>query len=333
MPIHGYSVLTGRIIDMRRGSGQSPHFQVQVSDDSDLYRLAINVESQEGSEVLYLVEPHFDHPILMGLADLKRGLLSVQSRPGEIALDYIRGNLLSPSDMTPLPISAPGPDNDLDEKIGQYVERAMADEAAVIHAFGQLWGPEPKMRDQYFGFLPGRGIHDIHMNQGNPAPPLGPASFFHDNGTYQDGGLIFHFPGQQQWVAMFLKFQSQAWHTDDRTGNPLDLPETDGLLRIVGALVNSTELPEREFVTLLNTDSQNVSLEGWRLADRNKNHMALSGVVKGGDTLRVEIQAPMQLSNRGGIVSVLDSNGLKVDGVSYTHEQAAIPGRTIAFRG
>ena len=139
------------------------------------------------------------------------------------------------------------------------------------------------------------------MNQGNPAPPLGPASFFHDNGTYQDGGLIFHFPGQQQWVAMFLKFQSQAWHTDDRTGNPLDLPETDGLLRIVGALVNSTESPEREFVTLLNTDSQNVSLEGWRLADRNENHMALSGVVKGGDTLRVEIQAPMQLSNLGGL--------------------------------
>ena len=75
MPIHGYSLLTGRTIDMRRGSGQSPHFQVQVSDDSDLYRLAINVESKEGSEVLYLVEPHFDHPILVGLADLKPGLL------------------------------------------------------------------------------------------------------------------------------------------------------------------------------------------------------------------------------------------------------------------
>ena len=66
MPIHGYSLLTGRTIDMRRGSGQSPHFQVQVSDDSDLYQLAINVELKEGSEVLYLVEPHFDHPILGG---------------------------------------------------------------------------------------------------------------------------------------------------------------------------------------------------------------------------------------------------------------------------
>ena len=38
--------------------------------------------------------------------------------------------------MTPLPINAPGPDNDLDEKIGQYVERAMADEAPLSTRLG-----------------------------------------------------------------------------------------------------------------------------------------------------------------------------------------------------
>jgi uncharacterized protein YukJ len=358
MPIRGYSVLTGRAIDLRRGSGHSPHYQVEISDETDLYRLAINVESQDGSEVLYVVVPHFDHPILAQLGDLQPGLQPVPSRPGGIALDYIRGNLLSPSDMVPLPVSTPGPDNDLNEKIGQYVERAMADEAALIHAFGQAWGPEQKKRDQYFGFLPGRGIHDIHMNQGNPRPPTGPASFFHDNGPNQDGGLIFHFPAQQQWVGIFLKFQSQSWHTDDTTGAPLDLqgsgppsdgPEfqpgiigrhhvptvaqPDGLVRIVGALANSVESPEQEFVTLLNTANQTVSLEGWHLADRNKNLMALSGAIEGGHTMRVQVQSPMQLSNRGGIISLLDSRGVKVHGVSYTREQAMTPGRTIAFRG
>ena len=97
----------------------------------------------------------------------------------------------------PLPLSASGPDNDLNEKLDAYVQRAMSDELAMVYAFGEPWGPEPQRRDQYFGFLPGRGIHDIH-NQGNP-----PVLFANDNGPWQDGGLIFEFPNDGQWVAVF----------------------------------------------------------------------------------------------------------------------------------
>src|SRR3954462_9450194 len=56
---------------------------------------------------------------------------------------------------------------------------------------------EPSTQDDYFGFLPGRGIHDIHMNQGNP-----PGQFAKDNGPWQDGGLLFEFPNEAQWVAI-----------------------------------------------------------------------------------------------------------------------------------
>ena len=38
-----------------------------------------------------------------------------------------------------------------------------------MFAFGQRWGPEQGQRDKIFGFQPGNGIHDIHMNQGNVA--------------------------------------------------------------------------------------------------------------------------------------------------------------------
>ena len=37
------------------------------------------------------------------------------------------------------------------------------------------------------------------------------------------------------------------------------------------------------------------------------------------------------LSNKGGIITLLDDRGLKVDGVSYTKAQAAQPGWTITF--
>ena len=44
------------------------------------------------------------------------------------------------------------------------------------------------------------------------------------------------------------------------------------------------------------------------------------------------VQPPLALSNKGGVITLLDEKGLKVDGVSYTKEQAKDPGWTVVFR-
>jgi len=351
MPLAGYSVLRGQVADVRPGSGSQPHYQMLVIDDQDKYRIAINVQSQDGSEVFFVEKPYFRHPILDALLTKPKGLTPVASIPGDVALDFIRGNLFQPQEMVQLPISANGPDNDLNEKIGRYAQRAMSDEAAEVFALGQAWGPEPNKQDRYFHFLPGRGIHDIHMNQGNP-----PGKYEGDNGPLQDGGLIFHFPAQDQWVAIFMKFKTQSWHTDDRTGNvlpggdggaPADLDagdpgvigqnhqptvdQPDGQVRIVAALINDVRTPEQETVTLLNTTHQAVDLTGWQLKDKQKQATALHGEIAPGETLKVAITPPMSLTNKGGIISLINAQGLKVHGVSYTREQAAQPGRTLTF--
>ena len=51
-----------------------------------------------------------------------------------------------------------------------------------------------------------------------------PARFAADDGVFQDGGVLVHFPDQQEWTAIFLKFQSQSWHTDDKTGHTVTGP-------------------------------------------------------------------------------------------------------------
>ena len=299
MPLNNYAVLKGRPINNRLATGASPHYQVLISENGTLHRVAVNVQSQDGSEVQFLVRSRFQHPITDPLAEISEGLHKVASKPGGIALDFIRGNLAQPWEFKPLPLSAAGPDNDLNEKINAYVQRAMSDEQAMVYAFGETWGPETKA-DRYFGFKPGRGIHDIHFNQGNP-----PGRFAEQNGPWQDGGLIFEFPGEQQWVAVFLKFQTQAWHSDDETGGvivppdpehpddphtpidpdiipPLDVP--DGLVRVIAAYVNDIKTPERETVTLLNTSDRPVDLGGWTIADKQKNKMRLSGAIEAGAT-------------------------------------------------
>ena len=348
MPLSRYGVLKARPVDRRLGvDKKSPHYQIRtVAGDLD-HRIAVNVKSQQApSEVLYLVKEHFEHSITDILAELHDGFRQLDRVPIGGGLDFIRGNLFDPMEMIPLPHDVPGPDNDLNEKLDAIVQRALADEAAMIYAFGQEWGPE-QTPDKYFGFRPNRGVHDIHMNQGNSG------QFKRDNGVWQDGGLIFQFPNQSQWIAVFLAFQSQAWHTDDRTGDALAQPPTqpgtdtgpnvpqpdvlptddlpDGLVRIVGALVNSSTSPERETVTLLNTSNREISLAGWQLADKQKNKMPLSGALPAGETLRVQIRAPMVLSNKGGIITLLDERGRKVYGVSYTKSQTRNVDWTIPF--
>ena len=47
--------------------------------------------------------------------------------------------------------------------------------------------------------------------------------------------------------------------------------------------------------------------------------------------MTVSVEPPVQLGNRGGIITLLDNRGLKVDGVSYTEQQAQREGWTLVF--
>ncbi|MGH3669751.1 MAG: DUF2278 family protein [Pseudonocardiaceae bacterium] len=339
MPLAGYGVLAGRVLDHRAESGlDTPHFQIRVRGGDTEFRVAVNVLSQQSpSELLYLADEAFAHPQVQTLPDLPDGFTTLPARAGGLALDYIRGNLFDRQSMRPLPASAPGPDNDLADKLDHYVARAATDSKARLYVFGQRWGPEPGLPDKVFGFSPGNGVHDIHMNQGNTG------HFRGDDGVWQDGGLLLHYPSTDQWVAIFLAFQSQSWHTDDHTGHtipdlstpgPIPGPgEPDHLVRILAALVNPVgPAPEHETVTLINTSPQDLDLAGWVLLDAHKQRMVLDPLtLPAGDTLRVPLRVPVQLGNHGGQLTLLNPAGLKVDGIAYTAKQAQQEGWTLVF--
>jgi len=200
------------------------------------------------------------------------------------------------------------------------VFRALADPQARVYAFGERWGPESGLPDKVFGFQPGNGIHDIHMNQGNGG------QFAGDNGVWQDGALLIHFPAQSQWVGFFLAFQSQGWHTDDRTGHIIAVPgdAADRRVRIVAALVNPVgPAPELETITLLNSSPDSIDLTGWSVVDRLKQRFAVPAQsLPAGATLQLGVQPPVALGNKGGLITLLDGHGLKVDGVAYTAADA-----------
>ncbi|EWY35740.1 hypothetical protein N825_36030 [Skermanella stibiiresistens SB22] len=338
MPLKSYGVLKGRPIDVQPGTGPSPHYQILISDDTSLFRIAVNVKSQSSpSELLFHEILDFRHPVTAELQALAPGFHRFDRRPGGAALDYVRLNLFERPDMHAVPPDREGPDNDLNEFLARHIQLAMGHEDAMVYAFGERWGPEQNKRDRYFGFLPGNGIHDIHMNQGNVEP------WVNDDGVWQDGGLMIHYPdgngpdgnGGGRWAALFLAFQSQSWNTDDTTGHTIRAPEgTEGRIRIVAALVNPIgHDPGGETVTLLNTTPEPVDLEGWRILNLRNAAFILPQVrLAPGETLRLVLPADTApLSNEGGILSLLDSDGYKVHGVSYTREEARREGWSLTF--
>jgi len=320
MGVKDYGVLRGRIVATEREDGaDTPHYQVRVTADETDYRLAVNVESQlSPSELLFVVIEDFAHPLTEKLPDLAEGFTLLPRQAGSAALDFIRGNLFNRLDMRLLPASLPGDDNDLSDRLAHYADRAASEADAEVYAFGSRWGPEPGDPDQVFDFDPGNGVHDIHMNQGNDPSHRG------DDGVWQDGGLIFRFPATDQWVAVFLAFQSQAWHTDDATGHTLgetDPGEPDFRIRIVAALVNP----------IGPAPPDPIDLSDWHLVDKVARAQTLRGEIGPGEAKVVAIVPPVALGNSGGAISLLDAAGLKVDGVAYTKAAAEPEGWTIVF--
>jgi hypothetical protein len=255
-----------------------------------------------------------------------------------MSLDYIRQNLFQRDQVLVLPCSEPECGPDLNSVLDGIVGAAIVDPDAYIYVFGEPWSAEAP--DRIFRFQPSRGMHEVHMNQGND-----PCHWTQD-GVWQDGGLLIEHPTHHRWTAVFLKFQSQSWHTDDKTGHALTPPNgkpyipkdanghhrPDGMLRIVAAVVNpfhENHQPQR--VTLLNCCPFPVSLDDWHLADHLKRRWRLHGEIEPGRTVDIPLGASISLGKEGGIITLLDEHGYKIHGVSYTAEQAAHEGWTITF--
>ncbi len=216
--IRHYSLFSGRVIDRQAETwGRSPHYQILLDGGGQRFRVAVNTRSgtsqSRTADLLYFADGDFRHEITRRLANVNDGVLHLESQPNGLALDYQRGGMFNRRQMQRIPASLPGPRNDLIDELDEHIELLLADPTSRLHAYGTRWGPEPDTPDQVFGFEPGNGIHDVHMNQGNRDEHR------HDNGIWSDGGLIFHESSRDRWFAIFLAFQTQSWHTDD-TGDP-----------------------------------------------------------------------------------------------------------------
>jgi uncharacterized protein YukJ len=349
--IPNYSVLKGHISSVDEDRDSNPHYRIFISDGSNTYKAAINVGSTSKvvaeklpgippSYLLVKLDLNYQNPILPELVKLPIGFTSVEKKPNSVALDFIRKNLFNPAEMEIIPTTKDGENNDIFDTLSGIVEKNINNKNVDVYVFGSK-------------FTQGEiGIHDVHMNQGSLDK-----KFKKDDGIYQDGALFFHFKQQNKWIAMFSAFQSQCWHTDDISGHANDRnncarPTTPGKKPVVKidddtsssdvldlavlireALINPVGSDKgSEWITLFNNTDKAIDLTGWTIKDRLKRSESLQGSIPPHSHLKVTLSGEGAiLTNTGGIISLLDANGLKVHGVAYTKEQASVENSVVIF--
>ena len=214
MALNRYGVLKGTVTGHKRDADDD-HYQILVTAAKTMHRIAVNVKSSAPnapSTLLFLAKTSLPKDVVKGLKALALGYTKLSAEAKGLALDYVRDKWFKPGAMKEVPPDKPGRDNDLKDKVERAVVDAVRQEGSLIYAFGEKWGPENKTKDKYFKFLPGNGMHDIHMNQGSSG------KYKKYNGIYQDGALVFVYPNGKL-LALFLAFQSQTFDTDE-DGNP-----------------------------------------------------------------------------------------------------------------
>ena len=207
-----YGVLIGKVegIEADPSQEKTPHYRVYVRiKGKEKYRVNINCKSRrdKNPQVLYVVKENIETDIYNKLTELNSGFHEIDYNTdinSEIAIDYQRSSLIELDEMNHLPFDIAG-ENDLKGSIDHNMKKALNNEQAVIYVFGTYYNNDDGIK----------GIHNVHMNQGNRG------THYEENEIYHDGCLFIHFIEEEKWIAYFFAFQSQSWNTDDK-GRPKD---------------------------------------------------------------------------------------------------------------
>ena len=107
-----YGVLVGRVRDGRdpEAGDPSPHYEIWVDAGGANFRIAVNVRSVDGSDVLAFFDPNFAKPTKRDLASLaaQPGLKLLKTGPGGEGLDYLRDGLFPLDQMKDVPPEGSG---------------------------------------------------------------------------------------------------------------------------------------------------------------------------------------------------------------------------------
>jgi uncharacterized protein YukJ len=334
-----YQCLRGKIHAVAPAAPPTnPHLWVILEANGEQWFATINVRSDKDafgepagkSYLYYLVDTDFDHPFVASILARPEGLSAVERSFAGGALDFQRAGLLDPNAMRVLPPDGPGHDG-LVQRLTGILQLAKDQECDVFFYGNAFSKDNPHQTDAAFGYTPQTpfGLDNVHMAQGDPQAIN---MRLRENGVWHDGASFVWDGRAQRMTAIFLSFQSQAWHTND-SGDPIDgatgaeapaydFSKADGALIMppprLAQLTSAHRGPDGgASVVLTNMSHDPLDLSGWTLVVDAKTPIDLPATKLGpGQPLSVTL-TPGSLEDRGGVLMLVNPSGLSVHCAAY----------------
>jgi uncharacterized protein YukJ len=316
----------------------NPHLWVILEADGRKYFATINVRSDKDtsgdpvgkSYLYYLIDADLKHPIIPSVLARPAGLSPIERSYAGGAIDFQRGNLFDPRAMRVLPMEGDG-DDTLVHRLGALLDLAKAQGSDVFFYGNAFAKDNPHQTDAAFGYTPDTpfGVDNIHMTQGDPQAIN---RRVHENGTWHDGACFIWDAQSNRMTGAFLSFQTQAWHTNDNgdllygvTGceAPLydfanGIGEPTPLRARAAELTSLHRAPDgTSTVVVANMTAASLDLAGWALiAETTKRIDLPAGPLAAAQPLSVTMPAGAIIDS-GGVLTLVNAAGLRVDGVAY----------------
>lgn len=192
-----YVMFRGKVIDKWYDFDKRAHYHIVAMDDEGKrFDLAVNIGSiyEKMNEIVTSnLKVYYDESYSCRKGIVRKMLLQkngITECHKDLYLDYIRMKLFPHEKM----IQMKGFDVTsiyLTEIIEKNVVQAMNNDDYEVIAFGRLYAN-------------GKGLHDIHMNQGSVD------KFRKNDASYSDGGLFFRNRRDDKITAVFIAFITQS---------------------------------------------------------------------------------------------------------------------------
>jgi uncharacterized protein YukJ len=212
MPLHSYGVLKGSLFTPQEQTYQGDWFHgifyLTVPGTAIPQRCVTDFSNATANLIQYRIFNNLNASLLANIASLPDGFTELgtgpTNGPTSGALDYARSPYLGPGDGW---IVSDG------IVAVQELQTQLSANPGKLFVFGEPFtDPSPVNED---GVQSQNGMHNVHMNQGDPAVSSDGRDHQADDGIWQDGATIF-MNADGSVSAFCSKFVSQTFNTNDQ---------------------------------------------------------------------------------------------------------------------